>query len=33
VAVVPGIPLSVQESPHLRGMIRRIAAILRLYPT
>ena|ERR1017187_10976062 len=29
----PGIPLSVQESAHLRSMVQRLAAILRLHPT
>jgi len=29
----PGIPLSVQESAHLRGMVQRIAALLLLHPT
>jgi hypothetical protein len=28
----PGIPLSVQESAHLRSMVQRLAAILRLHP-
>ena len=29
----PGIPLSVQESAHLRSMVQRLAAILRFHPT
>ena len=29
----PGIPLTVQESAHLRGMVQRLAAILRLHAT
>jgi hypothetical protein len=29
----PGVPLSVQESAHLRGMIQRLAAVLRLHAT
>ena len=29
----PGIPLSVQESSHLRGMVQRLAAVLRLHAT
>ena len=29
----PGIPLSVQEFAHLRGMVQRIAAVLLLHPT
>ena len=28
-----GIPLSVQESAHLRGMVQRLAAVLRLHAT
>jgi len=28
----PGIPLTVQESAHLRSMVQRLAAILRLHP-
>lgn len=29
----PDIPLSVQESAHLRGMVQRLAAVLRLHAT
>lgn len=29
----PGVPLSVQESAHLRGMVQRLAAVLRLHAT
>jgi hypothetical protein len=29
----PGVALSVQEAAHLRGMVQRLAAVLRLHPT
>lgn len=29
----PGVPLSVQESAHLRGIVQRLAAVLRLHAT
>ncbi|MCW5979747.1 MAG: hypothetical protein KIT09_16830 [Bryobacteraceae bacterium] len=29
----PGVPLSVQEMTHLRAMVHRLAAVLRLHPT
>ena len=29
----PGVPLSVQEAAHLRAMVHRLAAVLRLHST